>query len=112
VRTWRSYLNDLQVCLYLWNKKIQSVFGAESINYYMHIVTYHLVDLLRDGTLCKVSNQGLENRHSRDKEIERRATSHGGGEDRINPMKQILQRKYRMLLLRIYSEEQKRNKVV
>jgi len=98
-------LQSLKVVLFQWFNRIKETFGAHNINYYIHILTYHLADLLDKGSLCPVSNQGLENRHNRDKEIERRGTSHGGGEDRVNPMMQILLRHYRMLLLRIYKLE-------
>lgn len=98
-------LQSLKVVLFQWFNRIKETFGAHNINYYIHILTYHLADLLDKGSLCPVSNQGLENRHNRDKEIERRGTSHGGGEDRVNPMMQILLRHYRMLLLRIYKFE-------
>lgn len=78
-------LGELDTKLRSWIPLIVSIFGGFAVNYYMHIISVHLVELLKKGNLTQLSNEGFKNSHQYQKQGKITSTSQGGGVEHINP---------------------------
>lgn len=68
-----------------------NLFAWPGIPLYLHVLTCHYNDLQRRfGNLNTFSQQSMENYHSKQKAMERRSTSHGGGKGNKNMYEQLL----------------------
>ena len=74
-------------------------YGKESLQFYLHFIDFHLVDILREGmSLCIVQNQGLEKTHSIHKLVQKNMSSNEAGFHQTSSSTQIMMRQLRLFI--------------
>jgi hypothetical protein len=97
-------LSTLNLILFIWKYLIISTFGSTGMTYYIHIVVDHLPDLLSIDCLSKYSQESFENGHKDGRMQFDRGSTKNGAWHHISKLMQIMQRMYRILLIKLYKK--------